>query len=310
MTENKEVPVRFRNPLRWITSQVYILLFMIIGRLSLKHACDLGKFLGVLFYYASKKRKEIVEENIRILKAWGAKRNLKNPLLDKKNTVIAKEIYKSNMGNFLYSIALMNKPMTVIGEHLEIENIEVLEKAYKQNKGVILLFYHLGPWELFPILTEFMPFLKEKAELAIMYRPLNNYYFNKWYTKKRSSFGAKLLCRDDGFIKVIRHVKKGAILCLANDIRMREGEKIELFDGEALTSTIPSLLHKLAKSPLLAFTLVKSGDLHWRCDFKEIVLPASGECSEKELLRASNEYLEKNIYKYPYEYFFFQNRFK
>lgn len=310
MTKNKEVPVRFRNSFKWIASQVYIVLFMIIGRLSLKYAYDLGKFFGVLFYYASKERKEIVEENVQILKAWGAKRNLKNPLLDKENSVIAKEIYKSNMGNFLYSIALMNKPMTVIGEHLEIENIEVLEKAYKQNKGVILLFYHLGPWELSPILPELMPFLKEKAEFSIMYRPLNNYYFNKWYTKKRSSFGAKLLCRDDGFIKVIRNVKKGSILCLANDIRMREGEKIELFDSEASTSTIPSVLHKLAGSPLLAYTLVKSGDLHWKFQFKEIVLPASGECSEKELLLASNEHLEKIIHKYPYDYFFFQNRFK
>lgn len=310
MSKHKKRSILFRKYSSWFSSRIYILLFLLVERLPVKFAYHVGRCLGSLLFGLSSYRSNIVVENVRILKVWAAKRNLKNPLLDRENKVIAKEIYQSNAGNFLYAISMMHKPVATIRKYLKINNSEILKKAQEKNKGVIILFSHSGPWELTVMLPELMPTIFQESQMVVMYRPLNNAYFNKWYLRKRSRYGAQLLSRDDGFFKIIRLLKNGSFVNLAYDIRMQQGQKIELFDREASTSKIPYVLHKASKAPVLAINLVRSGDLGWEIQFKEIVPPENSECSEISLLRASNNHLEQMIFKNPYDYFFFQNRYK
>ena len=77
MIKQKRRPVLISKILSWITSRIYIFLFLIVERLTLKHADLLGRSLGSLLFYLSSSRRKIVEENVRILKFWAAKRNLK-----------------------------------------------------------------------------------------------------------------------------------------------------------------------------------------------------------------------------------------
>lgn len=310
MSKHKKRSIFFRKYLSWFTSQIYILLILMVERLSVKHAYQLGRFCGGVLFYLSSHRRKIVEENVRTLKAWATKRNFKNTVLDQENRVITKEIYQANAGNFFYSFSLMKKPMTTIRKYLEIKNVDLLKKAHENNKGTILLFSHTGPWELTVMVPKLMPSIFEMNKFIVMYRPLNNYYLNQWYLKKRGHYGAELLSRDDGFFKIIRHLKNGAVVNLAFDIRMHQGQKIELFDRQASTSKIPYVLHKAGKAPVLAISLVRSGDLSWEIQLKEIVPPENGVCSEMSLLKASNEHLEQMIFNNPGDYFFFQDRYK
>ena len=135
--------------------------------------------------------------------------------------------------------------------------MELLKKAYEKNKGVIVLFSHSGPWELSAILPELIPMAVEKRTVCIMYRPLNNYYFNKWYLRKRGRYGAQLLSSDDGFFKITRLLKRGSFMQIAYDIRMQQGLEVELFDRLASTSKIPYVLHKASKAPVIAVNLVR-----------------------------------------------------
>ena len=256
------------------------------------------------------KIKQFYEDNVQTLKAWATKRALKNPLLEQENRVIAKEIYQSNAGNFFYSFSMMNKPIATVSKYLKIKDVELLKKAYEKNKGVIVLFSHSGPWELSAILPELIPMAVEKRTVCIMYRPLNNYYFNKWYLRKRGRYGAQLLSSDDGFFKITRLLKRGSFMQIAYDIRMQQGLEVELFDRLASTSKIPYVLHKASKAPVIAVNLVRSGELAWEIQFKEIASAENGVCPEITLLKAANEHLEQIIFNNPYDYFFFQNRYK
>lgn len=313
MSKHRKRSLLFRKYSSWFSSRIYIFVFFLVERLSLKYAYQLGRFFGSLFFYLSSHRRKIVEENVRTLKAWATKRNLNNALLDQEDSVIAKKIYQSNAGNFLYSFSMMNKPITTVKKYLKIKNCELLEKAYEKNKGVIMLFSHTGPWELTVMMSELMPPIfkaSKRCEMAIMFRPLNNYFLNKWYLRKRSRYGALLLSRDDGFFKIIRLLKNGSFVHIAFDIRMQQGQKIELFDRQASTSKIPYVLHKASKALVIALSLVKSGDLGWEIEFKEIASAENGICPEMSLLKASNEHLEQVIFNNPYDYFFFQDRYK
>ena len=310
MSKHKKRPVIISKTLSWIAFRIYIFLFLIVERLSVKHADQVGRFIGGLLFYISIHRRKIVEENVRTLKAWAEKRNLKNSLLDQDNRTIAKKIYQSNAGNFFYSFALMNKPKTTIEKHIKILDLELVEKLYEKNNGMILLFSHLGPFELTVMLPKLMPSIFNESKIAAMYRPLNNRYMNQWYLRKRERFGSQLFSREDGFFKIIRHIKSGGFMNIAFDIRMHQGEKIELFDMPASTSKIPHALYKVTQAPVYAISFVRADDISWEIQFKKITSPEHGVCSEIDLLKAANEHLEQMIFENPYDYFFFQNRYK
>jgi lauroyl/myristoyl acyltransferase len=310
MSKHKHKSLFVRQYSSWFTSRIYIILFLIVERLPLKPAYKLGRFFGGLLFYLSSYRRKIVEDNVQTLKAWATKRALKNPLLEQENRVIAKEIYQSNAGNFFYSFSMMNKPIATVLKHLKIKDAELLKKAHEKNKGVIVLFSHSGPWELSAILPELIPMAIERRTVCIMYRPLNNHYFNKWYLRKRGRYGAQLLSSDDGFFKITRLLKRGSFMQIAYDIRMQQGLEVELFDRLASTSKIPYVLHKASKAPVIAVNLVRSGELAWEIQFKEIASAENGVCPEITLLKAANEHLEQIIFNNPYDYFFFQDRYK
>ena len=310
MFKHKKRPVFISITLSWIAFRIYMVLFLIVERLSLKHADQFGRFLGSLLFYLSSHRRKIVEENVHTLKAWAEKRNLKNSILDQDNRTIAKKIYESNAGNFFYSFALMNKPEAIIKKYIKISDLELLKKVYENNKGVIILFAHSGPYELTVMLPNLMPSIFNKSNMAAMYRPLNNRYMNQWYLRKRNRFGTQLFSREDGFFKITRHIKNGGFMNIAFDVRMHQGKKIELFDQLASTSKIPYVLHKATQAPVIAISFVRANDLSWEVRFKEIISPEHAVCTELDFLKLANEHLEQMIFENPYDYFFFQNRYK
>ena len=119
MSIHKKRSILISKTLSWITFRIYISLFLIVERLSVKKADQFGRFLGGLLFYLSSHRRKIVEKNVGTLKAWAEKRNLKNPLLDQGNRTIAKKIYESNAGNFFYSFSMMNKSKATIEKHIK-----------------------------------------------------------------------------------------------------------------------------------------------------------------------------------------------
>ena len=127
--------------------------------------------------------------------------------------------------------------------------------------------------------------------------------------KKRERF-AYNFCLVKMDFRIVRNIKKGALIYLAFDIRMYEGSKVELFDKLASTSKIPYTLHKINKSPVYTISMIRSGDFTWEIQLKEVLSASKSSYAESDLLRASNDHLEQLIFNNPRDYFFFQNRFK
>ena len=310
MAKNKKRSFLITNIYSWIISRIYILLFLIVERLPLEKAYLFGRFMGSFLFYISGHRRKIVEKNISILKSWAKKQNLESSLLTRDNKTIAKKIYQANAANFLYSFCIMNKSESIIKKHIKVKDLGLLEEAYSRKKGVVILFAHSGPFELMVMLPKLIPSIFNNIEIAAMYRPLNNRYMNNWYLRRRRRFGTQLFSREDGFFKILRHLKKGAFINVAFDIRMNQGEKIELFDKLASSSKIPHVLHKTTHASILAVKFVRTNNLGWEIRFKEIASPEIEFYSEYDLLKAANQYLEQMIFENPCDYFFFQDRYK
>lgn len=294
----------------WFLSRIYILTFLLVERLPLKRAHKFGSYCGLILFYLSSDRKQIVNNNIQNLKDWAVSKNFKNPLLLEENQNIAKEIYRSNGSNFFSAISLMNKPLELIKKHLRFENLELIKRIQNNDKGILMLFSHSGPWELTVLLPLLAPPFFETKKTIIVYRPLNNVYFNKWYFEKRSRFGAQLFSKEDGFLNMVKELKKGASVFLASDIRMHSGPKFKLFNKEASVSKIPYSFYKASKAPVIAINIVEEEPLKWKIKFTEIITNVNEVCSESSLLSLINEHLEQTIFEKPQDYFFFQDRYK
>ena len=132
---------------------------------------------------------------------------------------------------------------------------------------------------------------------------------NEWHLKKGNVLDQALFKRR-WILKNHKAPQKWIILECAFDIRMHEGEKIELFDKPASTSKIPYALYKATDASVVTVDFVRSSDLSWEIQFKEITSFNQQLYSEKDFLKLANAHLEQKIFENPCDYFFFQNRYK
>ena len=75
-----------------------------------------------------------------------------------------------------------------ISQHVEIENLEYVEKLKKQYPGLIFALPHLGNWEFaIPVGNSI------KLNLLAVAEPLNNSYVLNWFKSLRESLGLSLI---------------------------------------------------------------------------------------------------------------------
>ena len=73
-------------------------------------------------------------------------------------------------------------------ERVTLENPELFQKFYDENKSVMLVLGHYGNWEwMGPCITLNTPY-----QLVVIYRPLSNFYFERMMTGMRTRFGTKI----------------------------------------------------------------------------------------------------------------------
>lgn len=291
---------------------IYYTVHCIIVSVPLAVSLALGRSCGYLLYRCFPKRRKIVLENIHIMKAWAQSKGLSNEFLEREAADLAKTIFIQNVENLIFSIVLMSKPKAVIKKHLRVKSLEVVEKAAQENKSLLILFSHHGPWELLTLLPKLVPddLLYQKRAGAV-YRPLENPLIDRLVKKFREANGARLFSREDGLLTMARFLKARGALFVAMDMRMRQGEQVSLFGKLAASTNIPLKFKKMTGALPLFFVLKKINRVQWELSFEEFP-PADVQTAEGELvfLRSMNAFLERMIIDNPTDYFFFQDRYK
>ncbi len=121
----------------------------------------------------------------------------------------------------------------------EIEGGDILEDAYQQGKGVILLAPHLGNWEIFGY------YFTEKYPSTFMYQPPKNHYFDEMIRNARSRGQARLAPTNrQGVAILLKALKRGEMVGLLPDQEPAEegGEFADFFGVPALSMTLVSRL--------------------------------------------------------------------
>ena len=281
--------------LNYFTQSIFIYFFFILGRIL---GVDLSRklfsflFLKVGPFFKSKK---IISDNLLIFD-----KTIKEDRIDK----IVSNMWKNYGMTFIEYIFLdyfkRNK------SHIIIEGRENLEKIIKDKKPAIFVSGHFANYELMS-----MEITKMGIELAAIYRPLNNFFLNPFmeYLRKKYVCGNQIKKGINGVRETIEFINKGVSIALMVDQRVSEGEKINFFGKQALTTTLPAQLSIKYSLPIIPVFIERTIEKKFKIKFYNEINPLNMESKTNLTIRV-NKVLEEMIAKNPNEWIWTHNRWK
>ena len=189
---------------------------------------------------------------------------------------------------------------------ITIENKDIIEKIKKDNEQVIFISGHFNNFELMAMQIE-----KLGIKLTALYRPLNNPYLNPIMEKIRKKYICKKQVKKgiSGTKDLLLDFKDGSSIALMIDQRVSQGIRSNLFNKEALTTTIPAQFIKKFKIRIVPVHVERQRDNDFKIKFFEPV-NFSNEESIETITSKLNKILEEMIIKSPEQWIWTHNRWK
>ena len=193
-----------------------------------------------------------------------------------------------------------------LGNNIQIIGKDILEEIKNKNENVIFISGHFDNFELMAMSLE-----KEGINLAAIYRPLNNYlmniimeYLRKKYICKNQIKKGRSSVRD-----LLTLFKNGSSIALMIDQRVSEGLKLNFFQEEAYTTTIPAQFVKKFNCKVVPIHIEREKEVNFRLTiFKPLKFNEND--SLKKITQELNFWLENTIKSNPNKWIWSHDRWK
>ena len=281
--------------IKYFLQSLIIYLFFLTGRIF---GLEIGrKIFAYLFsiFGPSFKSSKIIKSNLRIC-------SYKISNLNEKK--IINSMWK-NYGMTFIEYVFLNH-FREKNSHVSIKDEENLLQIINEKKPVIFISGHFANFELMS-----MEITKKQISLATIYRPLNNIFLNPFMEHLRK----KYVCQNQikkgvhGVREAIRYIKKNYSIALMVDQRVSEGDKIDLFNKPALTTTLPAQLSIKFNLDIIPVYIKRDKDNKFQIEFQKRIDPKNFQ-NKLDLSLKLNEILEKMIIRNPYQWIWTHNRWK
>lgn len=278
--------------IEFILIKVLFIFFKIIGY---KYSSNLGFLIGKIIGPIFRSKKLIIK-------------NLQKANLQKQNNL--EKIASNVLGNygriFAEYIHLKNFRNDKLEKYISIEGLEHLENLKKSKKRAVFISGHFNNFELMAMQIE-----KAGIELATIYRPLNNFLLNKTMEQIRT----ENICKNQikkgraGSREIIKNLIKGKSIAIMIDQRVREGKKIDFFNNQATTTTIPAQLIKKYNCELVPVYIERRKNNYFRM-FVSKPIKIDKNKSILEITKFLNNLLERMILRNIDQWIWTHNRWK
>lgn len=253
------------------------------------------EFLGVLTYYAIKKRRVITNRNL----------NIAFPDKDEKEIKkLAIESYKSTAKNTIIPLFLAE---LLKKGYIEPENYELVKQLMERNKGLIITTIHMAGFE-----AGF--FMGKDYDTNVVFKKQKNPYINDMMEKCRAKVGTHSIMKniENNSNDKIRDVfKNKGVLVLAADQYSNDVD-IEFFGKKTRANAGNVVLAIKYKAPILLAYSNYDGYKIKLNFYKEMEIVKMGTLKETVNYNVQNMFYEyeKIIRKNPGEYMWQHNRWK
>ncbi len=279
---------------------VYRSLTALIGALPLVVDYRLGQALGWLVYVLFWPYRRLAVANLTI--AYGG------TLPPGEIRRLARTHFTTLGANILCSIKAEGYGPDELQRITTIDGMENIRAALDRGKGVILIISHIGNWELFAQLCQFLP----EYQWGTIYQTIENPYLEAHVRRMRRKVA--LFSRKSGFNAPTAFLRAGGALGIMVD--QHAGDKgmwVPFFGRMASTSPLIGLMALRTEAEMIPMAVYTAGVARWRVVISPPVsrVGADGEPLESEALtHRVNQVLEQQINRSPADWFWVHNRWK
>jgi len=278
--------------IEFILIKVLFIFFKIIGY---KYSSNLGFLIGKIIGPIFRSKKLIIK-------------NLQKANLQKQNNLekIASDVLGNYGRIFAEYVHLKNFRNDKLEKYISIEGLEHLKNLKKTKKRAVFISGHFNNFELMAMQIE-----KAGIELATIYRPLNNFLLNKTMEQIRT----ENICKNQikkgraGSREIIKNLIKGKSIAIMIDQRVREGIKIDFFNNQATTTTIPAQLIKKYNCELVPVYIERRKNNYFKM-FVSKPIKIDKNKSVLEITKFLNNLLERMILRNIDQWIWTHNRWK
>ena len=281
--------------LKYFFEAIFVYIFFLFGKfiglsLSRKFFSKIFRIWGPIF-----RSKKIIYNNLK-------KIDQNNFFLDKEKTI--SNMWANYGMTFIEYIFL--KQLRTSKNHIEILGKEFLDDLSKKNKPVIFVSGHFANFELMS-----MEITKRGVNLATIYRPLNNYFLNFFMEYLRKKFVCKNQIKKgrSGVKDSMNYIKNNYSIALMIDQRVSEGERINLFNEEALTTTLPAQLALKYNLDIVPISIKREKDHYFKMKLLDVIKTQDYK-NKIEVTKKLNQVLEIMIKENPDQWIWTHNRWK
>lgn len=170
---------------------------------------------------------------------------------DERNELARSSLYELGLSILEATRALLWPVERLDAQIDRVVGLDLLHKAVAEGTGTVVLFPHLGNWELAGI------FLGKYYSPTVMYRPPKTKLFGDFVRKARERRGSKLVATNTSGVRaLIKTLKSGGVIFILPDQvpPMSQGEFAPFFGEETLTMTLAtSLMQRTGANALFSY---------------------------------------------------------
>ncbi len=259
----------------------------------------LSDFIYLILFYIIKYRRHVILNN------------LQNSFPDKnikELKTIEKRFVKYLADLFVETIKMISASPKFIEKRFKFTNTELLRKYEAKNQNYLLGVGHYGNWEWSAVVTP----IAVKADVLIIYKPLNNTFFDEFFKKAREKTGVKMVRMKFALREIIKSKTKLTATIFATDQTPAHLESDVYINFLNQETRMFMGLEKIAVStnyPVIFcdVSLIKRG--YYACDFK-LVCDDPSKTQPLEITTKHTEILENRILTEPAYWLWSHKRWK
>lgn len=238
-------------------------------------------------------------------------RNLKNSFPEKTDDEINKisiTFYRYFSDLIVETIKGFQVSEETLKKRIHYKNPEVLDKLYEQGKSVALLSGHYGNWEWTSALPKMI-----KHQLNVIYRPIEDETFDKYFKKVRSRFGMFMIPARISLRTMLELEKTGQLSVtyyLTDQTALHDTDYwITFLNQETPVFPGPEKIASRFKQAVVFMDIQKVQRGYYEVEFTKLFDDASST-KEFEVTKAHTKFLEDIIRKKPEYWLWSHKRWK
>ena len=248
---NKQATLTVWKKLRYGAEAAAFFLFMGFFRLlGFDAASAVGGFIGRHIFY-------------RLPVTNTARANLRAAYPDMREAEIEKIVRAmcDNLGRVVGEYPHLDKLTLGDGGRIALEGKENGDAAAASGKGVMFISGHFANWEALPITGNLLGY-----EGALVYRPPNNPFVDRWISRQRAILGPKehISKGAQGTRRIFTLLRKGKSILMLVDQKTWEGVPAPFFGRDAMTTPAPASLALKLGAALLPASATRIGGAYFR----------------------------------------------